>query len=1353
MRQTTISKLSGLQVLQNSLTVNPGFFERADNVTILQDFIVTSRRGVRGHARLPAGQTINALFSYGDSAFSITQDTLYRIRTAAVTAQAVATVGSTAIVVRRAAHGLRDGDYIADFVLTNSDAFVAAFPKRQSNFYGSNQVTVQFLQAAARAGNEVTVTQTAHGLQTGDTINVTASTLGTAVGLGVKTITVLTANTFKFSDTGPAQAGTVTFQTLDAFRITATEPATATVSSGAAAASFRFYTVQGGQSIVVTDAGVRTSRALRSNQNLYFTSDNGVLKLERADLPVLKAGIPPGLDLQGVLGKSPTGVNTGPIEADRQVAYKILFGRKDANGNTNLGEPSEALVLRNALTSIATAAINDSALPVVTVTLVAHGLTTGETIFVSSAATTPAGKIPDRQAFIVTVTGVDTFNFNLSSVNITGVTDVASFSFGVRKSAALTFSIPSEIASSEFLYQVFRTTQSVSSTTLPEENYRLLEEANLTAAQLAQGFVDFTDEIDQILVQSGSQLYTNPTVEGPLQENARPPRAQDAVLFKNYVFYANTTGYRSMELAIVAPSLIANNDHVTLGGSGYVFKGNAANEPVGNERTTASATTSGYVEITRTNHGFTVGDTIRVVSATGLGGVAAGTYSVSVVPTANTFRFGTGASGTGTVTFEGVSDISGRRLVKLYVSNANVTFSEAVAFTARGFVKAVNRNAASVLYARYTSAPNATPGKMFFEAKNLNAATFSAIVSNAAATQAFLPDLPTTGTTVSDSQDRAPNELSVAKVSEPEAVPRTNKFPAGSKSAAILRILPLRDSLIILKEDGVFRLNGDTISNFSITALDTTVLCVATNSVVVLNNSVMAFSNQGVVQITDSSVRIVSREIEPLLTAVLGNPNIESLTSAVGYESERVYMLSTIRPNSKSATPDVIYVFNYLTNAWTTHSGADVLFLAGLVVESDDKLLLTQASARHMVNKERKDQTKVDFSGQEWCVPILVGTIASATAEAGSTQLVVSTIEDHGFAPGQLITLAQADSTLFTAFPSGAADVNGLRVVSTVLTPRLFTVQASAAATGSSAGTLTYVEFMSEASVVAQTTAGSPTVTITTSQPHGLVTGKSITVHSLGTAVGAAFALGSHLTGYRSVNVLSPTQFTVTATNAPTGTATGPVVISDKRQGRLQVTAITPTTFQPQVGDAIVTGNSIYTVTALTQFSTTAYVLKLRFRYKQLSTDLSFVHVGYKNSLRFAPLTFGDPGKLKYFSEFSATFRNSSSCTKMNVNFSTDAFVSVDGNAWDFAVGSNKQPFLFGGWGSLPWGQFPWGGGTSIQREFTTRPAVLLRMYVPKDAFVGVFLQPILEHRVAGEPLELQSISVFHQPVTQRVSK
>lgn len=1346
MKQLTINKFTGLQVLQNSLTVTPGAFERIDNAVLSQDYIVSKNRGMNENHRFQTGQDINALFDYGSSRFAISQDTLYREFTSSVTAQAISNSGTTIITVKKVSHGIRNSDYISGFVAVNTDPFVAAFPRRQADFYGTRQVTTRFTASANRTAGVLFITLVNHNMGVPDRINVISSTLTPPVPPGIYTINGANPTTFSVNDAGANSSGNVTFEMVDSFRIAADQNATASVVSGATAVSYTYYTVQPGQAVSVTPAGVEVSRIVKANKNAYFTTDNGLMKLEREDLPILKAGIPPGLDLQGFL----SGV-TGPIGGNTEVGYRILFGRRDANSNLVLGAPSEFLILRNVRLSPTSVSFLAG---IVTINYTAHGLANGNIVYLYDVVAT-GGTIPDGSSFPVTVTTPNQFTIDVSAY--TGVTNVTALTFATRKAATLTFTIPSEITSTQYIYQIYRSSQSVSDTTTPAADYKLVQEANLTSGQIALGFVDFTDNVDDVLISTNTQLYTNPTQEGEQQANARPPRAKDVALFKNYVFYANITQYRILNFAVVSPSKLTSGDYITIGTQSYIFRGNATNEAVGNERRAADAATrtANVVTVTKNNHGFLVGDVISVISSTLTPPIATGQKTITGVA-ANTFTFAdTAANSAGTVEYEGLFDTLGKRLVKLVQITATpvVTLSESIAQTAKYLVKAIDRNPNSTVYAQYASSVTDSPGKIFLIAKDVNAVTFAATASSTLAGTAFVPTFPTSGTAVSDTQDLGPNQILVSKLDEPEAVPLFNSFLVGSGSAQILGIEALRDSLIILKEDGVFRLNGDSLNSFTVTILDNTVICKAADSIAVLNNSVYTFSNQGVVQITDTGVRIASRAIEPFLTAVSGNADIASYTSAVAYESERFYLLATLAPNSNSSVADIVYCYNYLTESWTTWSKEETLFSQGYVSSFDDKLYLIRADGTNVQTKERKDQTKIDFSGQEYCVPVIVAVVSNAFSSIGSNQVRVASQVAHNLVVGDVVTITRTNTLLASSFPGGAADVNGLRVVASVITDTEFTFTAASNSTLNVMGGLYYEQGISEFNLTASVLAGSKTVTVTTPVPHNLTSTSLVTVHSLSAAILAAFNAATDVTGSRAITVLTPTTFMFQATNNAIGTATNTILLSDKKQDRKHVTLQVPSTLKIQVGDAIVMGNSIYKIYAYNIYSSTAVIAELLSDYDGLSTDLAFINTGYATTLRMTPITDGNVALLKYYSEFQSSFRNYSSCSQVSVGFACDSVNSSTPEMWDVRVGTAREDINYVGWGDFEWGEFPWGGEVSIDRDYITRPAVILRMYVPTEAFVSSFIQPLFVHYTAGEPLELQSVSLYLQSESQRTTR
>jgi hypothetical protein len=635
-------------------------------------------------------------------------------------------------------------------------------------------------------------------------------------------------------------------------------------------------------------------------------------------------------------------------------------------------------------------------------------------------------------------------------------------------------------------------------------------------------------------------------------------------------------------------------------------------------------------------------------------------------------------------------------------------------------------------------------------AKDLNAATFSLIAGSTTTGEAFAPELPITGTSISDTQTVAPNELLVSKFLEPEAVPIVNVFPIGSKAARILRIAALRDSLIVLKEDGIFRLNGDSPSNYVVTQLDGTVILKARNSVAVLNNSVYALTNQGVVQISDTSVRIVSRQIEPLLTAVFQKSTLDTYTFGLSYESDRLYMLSTIAANTNPTEANVTYIYHYLTETWTTWTGPEVVNFAGVVSAQEDKAYLVSAKNRAVLTKERKDQTKIDFTGLDACVPIVVAQPASAFCVALSTDLTISTVFAHNLKIGDVVTISRCDASLCAVYPFGTADVEGMRVV-TAKSAKSFTVASLNLSTGSATGNLYWQKGISEISVGMTSTASDAAVVCTTPQAHKLVNGSALTVLSVDSTLAADFAGGeADLTGYRSITVIDATSFSINAdTNATAGvSATGE--LKDRRGQKRFVTALSSS--QPQVGDAIVANSRIYVIKAVNLFSTGVYVLTLSGDYKSLTTDAASIHDAYRSQVKFAPISAGT-GTLKTFIESQIWFRNQGSCSSAEIVFGTDSIVASPKDAWRSEVGTPGKETVFGGWGESAWGGFPWGGGLSIQRDYRSGPAVIWRLYIPRGAYMATWIQPQITHDTAGEPLEIQSLALLANVATTRTSK
>lgn len=648
-------------------------------------------------------------------------------------------------------------------------------------------------------------------------------------------------------------------------------------------------------------SGTRVARFAQIIKNLYFTTDNGVLKIETFSGTIFKAGIPAALDLRAVTQE----VVGGLIPVDDAVLYRVVFGRTDTNDNLLLSAPSDILIVVN-----------------------------------PSTATNPA-------------------------------------------SVRLEFSVPSEIdtASVGYFYQVYRSSFSGSETVVPPLDFKFIYQQDLSASEISAGVAFFDDSFgtatDDI---RGAELYTNPNSrEGELQANDRPPLVDDLTVFKQHLFYFRATTRHILDFQVIDADSITAGDILSIRlGTGsardYVAREGVANQTV----TSTSVSGSGTLTITRNAHGLVNADTIQVTRVNSGATLAVGQYPISAV-TANTFDITPGGGVTATeIDFYGLTDSAGDYIFFLDLVSG---FSTKIANTALGIVKAINRDQSADVYARYLSTPAEFPGQIRFEAKGFGD---EIQVQISAGGEGFSPSFPSTFGSVTSDNDDQPHVAFVSKIGEPEAAPATNFLAIGRKNQEILRGIALRDSVIVLKEDGVFRITGDSVDTFTVTTLDDTVVCLSASSASVINNQIIALTNQGYVLITDNSVQIISRKIEDLVSPILGLSNLEAISGSQTYETERLYLVSTSEPGQSTKT--TTYAYNYLNDTWVTW---DLLFNRAAIGPLDTMFFV---STDNRILKERKKGTAIDYCGQNYNATVdsvasdgLSGTITSTSIapEAG----------------------------------------------------------------------------------------------------------------------------------------------------------------------------------------------------------------------------------------------------------------------------------------------------------------------------------------------------------------------------------
>lgn len=594
----------------------------------------------------------------------------------------------------------------------------------------------------------------------------------------------------------------------------------------------------------------------------------------------------------------------------------------------------------------------------------------------------------------------------------------------------LTFTVPSGVTTSH-LYQIYRTplTSSTGATFLsdldPGDEMRLAFEGNPTAGEITAKEITLTDITPESFL--GANLYTNANSgEGILQANEVPPLAKDVGVFKNTVFYANTKTKHRKQFSLLSATGLTNYTFTIAldGGSSFTYTFRDTVKTTSINCIAASSlsvfpTASDYFDIYSAGNqlhyrfwynvdglntapaggtGITVVQ-IAVLGTDSASDVASKTADVldskdeftasaasAVVTVVNT---GTGTTNAPTenvvnagftITIPSGKDGSGEDAStrKIGVSNAD-TPAQAVDETARSLVRIINKQASENVIAQYISGPDDVPGAISLETKSLGTNAFSLTVSNAAISAKFNPTLPTSGTTVSSDNEISPNRVYYSKVQQPEAVPLLNYLDVGAKDKVILRIVPLRDSLFIFKEDGIYRLSGDS-GNFSATLFDSSTNLRAADTAATLNNEIYMIADQGVVKISDTGVGVISRQIENLILP-LDSPSFAAFSSAsfgVGYESDRAYLLWTVK-NMSDTVASQCFRFNTFTNTWTN---LPISKTCGVVNPSVNKLY-TGAGDTNYIEQERKSFSRLDHADRETAITFPASAVSDTTLSLG----------------------------------------------------------------------------------------------------------------------------------------------------------------------------------------------------------------------------------------------------------------------------------------------------------------------------------------------------------------------------------
>jgi hypothetical protein len=286
--------------------------------------------------------------------------------------------------------------------------------------------------------------------------------------------------------------------------------------------------------------------------------------------------------------------------------------------------------------------------------------------------------------------------------------------------------------------------------------------------------------------------------------------------------------------------------------------------------------------------------------------------------------------------------------------------------TMQSFCKVVNRTSA-LWYAFYISTVTDPSGMVLIRRRVPNTAVFSCTSDSLANTGSkFKPVIPIAGTTVASEAETHKNGLYRSKYNQPEAVPLLSYDLVQRANRGITGLVALKESLLIFKDDGCSILTGQsdgTIGNaFSVRELDPTIKVEAPQTLATLDNSGIGYTTQGVLRVSSAGSGIVSRAIEVDLSKISKFTSFTTIAKAAPYEAERSYLFFT-QDSSADTYPKSVWVWNYMTNAWTRWRKR---LNGGLVHPSDGKLYVCHGVDTYVLQERKSYSTSgADFKDED----------------------------------------------------------------------------------------------------------------------------------------------------------------------------------------------------------------------------------------------------------------------------------------------------------------------------------------------------------------------------------------------------
>jgi hypothetical protein len=568
----------------------------------------------------------------------------------------------------------------------------------------------------------------------------------------------------------------------------------------------------------------------------------------------------------------------------------------------------------------------------------------------------------------------------------------------------------------------------------------------------------------------------------------------------------------------------------------------------------------------------------------------------------------------------------------------------------------------------------------------------------------------------SSSNEDSPNRVYYSKYQQPESVPILNYFDVGAKDRAILRIFPLRDSLFVFKEDGLYRISGES-TPFNLALFDGSIRLKAPDSLDSVDNVIYGWTDQGISSITESGTRNISRPIDTIFLPVGSKryPNFPTATWGIGYDSDNSYTVYTVS-NITDTTATIGFKYNTQTNTWTS---VDRAFNCGVLSFDDDKLYMG-AGDINSIEKERKLFDRTDYADREYVLDVL-------NQSSGLTLMVndVDNIQPNDvFVQEQTVSIYAFNSLLRKLdADGGVTSSNYLSTLEAIagsnIRDRL--VELSVKLDSDSLQLTDYESAINDITG-SITSIGTGSVPVINSVAHGLVSGRIILLSGTNTV--------PSLNGEYTVTVVDANNFTVTPGFTITTAGTAGNFITDVNNFE-DLKVCYNTIINKLNLDTVVSSSNYQVITENTIQEVIIESINRITNKITIAQQVPYIQGEFKSfqaidcEIIYAPNTFGgDPVSLKHMREAKLMF-DKLSFSKGVISFATDLLPEFE--EVEFTADGNGM-FGFTSFGSNFF------GGASNSAPIPT--------YIPRNCQRCRYMVIKFNHRVAREIWSLNGISI-----------